>query len=275
MVQQMPEEEQTADGVELADITEIAEVTNVAEIVEIPEVAADPVPSRVLVIVAHPDDVDFGAAGTVAVWSKQGCEVTYCIITDGAAGLQDTSVDIGTLAETREREQREAAGEVGVGEVVFLRYRDGELEPTIGVRRDLSRVIRRIRPDRIIAQSPERNYDRIRASHPDHLAAGEAALRAVYPDARNPYAFPELLEEGLEPHEVAEVWLMASPQADRAIDITDVFDAKVAALSCHRSQILDPDAVAGFVRGWTAATAMHFGLPEGRLAEAFQVVDTR
>jgi LmbE family N-acetylglucosaminyl deacetylase len=201
--------------------------------------------------------------------------VTYCIVTDGAAGSQDPTVDLASLAAHREREQREAAEEVGAGEVVFLGYPDGMLEPTLPVRRDISRVIRRFRPERVITQSPERNYDRIRASHPDHLAAGEAALRAVYPDSRNPYAHPELLDEGFEPFEVPEVWLMASPQADRVVDITEVFDRKIAALRRHGSQITDPVAIEGFVRSWTATTAQQFGLGDGRLAEAFQVIDTR
>jgi LmbE family N-acetylglucosaminyl deacetylase len=232
-------------------------------------------PKCVLVIVAHPDDVDFGAAGTVATWTDAGAEVVYCIITDGAAGSSDPDVDLASLAVRREDEQRDAARAVGVKEVVFLGYPDGKLEPTQEVRRDLSRVIRQVRPDRVIGQSPERNFERIRASHPDHLAAGEAMLRAVYPDARNPFAHPELLEAGLQPFEVPEVWLMASPRADQVVDITDVFERKVAALGCHKSQIADIEGVSTFVRGWTAATAQRFGLGAERLAEAFQVVDTR
>ncbi|MHB1988384.1 MAG: PIG-L deacetylase family protein [Acidimicrobiales bacterium] len=233
------------------------------------------VPDRVLVVVAHPDDVDFGAAGTVAMWTALGCRVTYCIITDGAAGSVDASVDLATLASTRQSEQREAGRAVGVDEVVFLSYPDGKLEPTQDVRRDVSRVIREVRPDRIIAQSPERNFERIRASHPDHLAAGEATLRAVYPDARNPFAHPELLAAGLQPFEVPEVWLMASPRADQAVDITAAFDQKIAALRAHKSQISDLEEISAFVREWTSSTAQRFGLAGGRLAEAFQVVDTR
>lgn len=236
----------------------------------------DAVPASVLVVVAHPDDVDFGAAGSVASWVAAGCEVVYCIVTDGAAGAAGlVEADLSTLAETRQREQREAAQTVGVEQVVFLGRPDGGLEPTVDVRRDLSRVIREVRPDRIVAQSPERNWDRIRASHPDHLAAGEAVLRAVYPDARNPYAHPDLLAAGLEPFEVPEVWLMAAPRADHAVDITEVFDKKLAALSCHKSQIADMESLATFVREWAAATASRLGLGAGRLAEAFQVVDTR
>lgn len=236
-----------------------------------PEVA----PERVLVVVAHPDDADFGAAGTVAGWTSLGCAVTYCIVTDGAAGAVDGATDSASLSATRQREQREAAGMVGVEEVVFLGYPDGGLEPTREVRRDVSRVIRQVRPDRVITQSPERDYDRIRASHPDHLAAGEATLRAVYPDARNPYAHPELLEAGFEPFEVPEVWLMAAPTPDRVVDITDHFEKKLAALRSHRSQIADPRAIETFIRDWTASTAQRFGLGQGRLAEAFRVMDTR
>ncbi|HET9091442.1 MAG TPA: PIG-L deacetylase family protein [Acidimicrobiales bacterium] len=235
----------------------------------------DPLPERVLVVAAHPDDADFGASGTIASWAAQGASVTYCIVTDGAAGAADPGIDLANLASIRQGEQRRAAEALGVEDVIFLGYADGRLEPSQEVRRDVSRVIRHVRPDRVVAQSPERDYRRIRASHPDHLAAGEATLRAVYPDARNPYAHPELLAAGLEPFEVPEVWLMASTNPDRVVDITGHFEEKVAALSAHASQITDITSVASFVREWAAETARRFGLPPGRLAEAFQVVDTR
>src|SRR5205814_8227845 len=118
-----------------------------------------------------------------------------------------------------------------------LGYPDGRLAPSIELRRDISRVIRQFRPQRVVTQSPERNYRRIYASHPDHLAAGEAALCAVYPDARNPFAHPELAAEGLEAHAVAEVWMMAGPAPDQYVDVTDVFDRKVSALLRHVSQM--------------------------------------
>jgi LmbE family N-acetylglucosaminyl deacetylase len=239
------------------------------------EATPEAVPTSALVVVAHPDDADFGAAGTVATWTALGCRVSYCIVTDGAAGSADPLVDLSTLVSTRQREQREAARVVGVEEVEYLGYSDGQLEPTLEVRRDISRVIRKVRPERVVTQSPERDFARIRASHPDHLAAGEATLRAVYPDARNPFAHPELLAAGFEPFEVPEVWLMAAPRPDRVVDITDVFDRKIAALRCHVSQLSDPEGVASFVRQWTSVTAQRFGLGAGRLAEAFQVVDTR
>lgn len=233
------------------------------------------VPARALVVVAHPDDVDFGAAGTVASWTSRGSDVTYCIVTDGSAGSADPATDPADLREIRIGEQRAAAKSVGVDDVRFLGYTDGSLEPTGAARRDISRVIRSVRPDVVVTQSPERNYERIRASHPDHLAAGEATLRAVYPDARNPYAHPELLREGLEPFEVPQVWLMASPRADHVVDITDFFERKMAALRAHVSQISDPEQVEMFVREFTSAAAQRFGLGADRLAEAFQVVDTR
>ena len=232
------------------------------------------VPERVLVVTAHPDDVDFGAAGTIATWTAAGVQVTYCIVTDGAAGAID-GVEAGEgLAAQRQDEQRAAAKVVGVDDVRFLGYPDGRLDVSLDLRRDLSRVIREVRPERVIAQSPERNWERIRASHPDHLAAGEALLRAVYPDARNPYAHPELMDEGLEPHIVSEVWLMASPRSDRVVDVTETLDLKVKALLCHNSQVGDGDRIEELIRGWTARTAEEHGLEEGRHAEAFQVVNT-
>jgi len=229
---------------------------------------------KVLVVTAHPDDVDFGSAGTVATWTAAGIEVAYCIITDGAAGSADPEVDLAQLADRRQSEQRKAGAEVGVSDVRFLGYADGRLEVSHELRRDLSRVIRELRPDRVVCQSPERNWERIRASHPDHLAAGEATLQAVYPDARNPYAHPELLAAGLEPHEVGEVWLMASPRADRYVDITAVIERKLAALSCHESQIAEPQRLEEIVRRWTQATAERAGFGADHYAEAFQVVDT-
>lgn len=232
-------------------------------------------PERVLVITAHPDDVDFGAAGSVATWTDAGIEVTYCIVTDGDAGGFDRSVARHVMAETRRAEQTAAAKTVGVTDLVFLGYPDGRLEATLDLRRDISRVIRQVRPDRVVTQSPERNFQRIYASHPDHLAAGEAALCAVYPDARNPFAHVELLEdEGLEPWSVPEVWLMAAPQPDRFVDITDVVDRKLDALRSHVSQHPDPDALDGLIRGWSTMLAELAGFPEGHLAEAYLCVHT-
>ncbi len=230
---------------------------------------------RVLVITAHPDDVDFGAAGTVARWTQAGIEVSYCVITSGDAGGTDLSVSRAELAELRQAEQIAAAKQVGVDQVRFLGYPDGLLEPSIGLRRDLAGVIRQVRPDRVLCQSPERMYARVQASHPDHRAAGSAALDAVYPDARNPLAFRELLaDERLEPWKAREVWLMASPHADHFVDVTGTFANKLAALRAHESQTGGMENLEEFLRTWMTRAAAQGGLPDGRLAEAFQVLTT-
>jgi len=229
---------------------------------------------RILVVTAHPDDVDFGVAGSVAAWVKAGIDVAYCIVTDGDAGGSDRSMPRHDMAALRREEQRAAAAEVGVSDVTFLGYGDGRLTPSIELRRDISRQIRLLRPQRLVCQSPDRMWDRLGASHPDHLAAGEAAVCAVYPDARNPFAHPELLDEGLEPHSVSEMWLMAAPDADRVVDVTDTFDRKIAALLCHRSQVGDGEGLEARLRGWLSAGARAAGLADGRLAESFRVVPT-
>ena len=229
---------------------------------------------RVLVVTAHPDDVDFGAAGTVATWTAQGIEVSYCVITDGDAGGFDPDVPRSEIGGIRQAEQRAAAKAVGVDDVVFLGYPDGRLYVTHELRRDVSRVIRQKRPQRVVTQSPERNWERIYASHPDHLVAGEVAMCAVYPDARNPFAHPDLVEEAWT---VDEVWLMASgdPSSTTYVDITDVFDTKVDALRAHVSQTAHMEDLSARIRFWAERTAGLAGLPEGRLAEGFRVIDTR
>jgi len=227
---------------------------------------------RVLVVTAHPDDLDFGAAGSIATWVKAGLEVAYCVVTDGDAGGSDRSVSRPDMARLRREEQRAAAAELGVTNVSFLGYPDGRLTASVELRRDVSRAVRIFRPDRLLCQSPERNWDRIGASHPDHLAAGEAAVCAAYPDARNPFAHPELLAEGLEPFAVKEMWLMASPHPNRAVDITETFDRKVAALRRHESQVSHETDLDERLRGWASASAQAAGLGAGRLAEVFQVV---
>jgi LmbE family N-acetylglucosaminyl deacetylase len=230
---------------------------------------------RVLVIAAHPDDVDFGSAGTVARWTGAGIGVTYCIVTDGDAGGYDESVPRAEIAPMRRKEQTAAAACVGVHDLRFLGYPDGRVEPTLALRKDLARVIRQARPDRVLCPTPERNYARMPPSHPDHRAVGSAALDAVYPDARNPFAFPELrTEEGLEAWTVREVWLGGGPAANHYVDITETFDRKVAALRAHESQTGHMDQLEEFLRGWLSRVAALGGLPEGHLAESFQVIDT-
>jgi LmbE family N-acetylglucosaminyl deacetylase len=230
---------------------------------------------RILVIVAHPDDVDFSAAGTVARWTDAGIEVTYCVVTDGDAGGYDESVPRDEIAPLRRAEQTAAAKCVGVSDLRFLGYPDGQVEATIGLRRDLARVIRQVRPDRVLCPTPERNYTRMPPSHPDHRAVGSAALDAVYPDARNPFAFPELLaDEGLAPWTVREVWMAAGLAPNHYVDVTATFGRKIAALRAHHSQTGEMENLEEFLRSWLARNAEQAGLAEGRLAEGFQVMDT-
>ena len=198
-----------------------------------------------MVIIAHSDDAEFGCGGTVALWAREGWDIYYVVCTDGAGGGPDDATDVGLEAqrkgiETRKREQR-AAGEIlGIKDIVFFDYPDGKLEPTIELRRDLVRVLRRYRPARVICPSPERIWTpvlMIRRYHPDHLAVGVASLAAIYPASQNPWAFPELMDEGLQPHKVSEIYIMGAPVANYAVDISATIPQKVAALRAHTSQI--------------------------------------
>ena len=230
---------------------------------------------RVLVVTAHPDDVDFGWAGSVATMTDTGIAVTYCIVTDGDAGGSETGIARGEMGRLRRDEQRAAARLVGVSDVQFLGYPDGRVEATLALRRDISRVVREVRPQRVMTQSAERSLDRIYASHPDHLATGEAAMCAVYPDARNRWAHPELEDEGLEPWTVPAMLIGAGvAHPTHFLDITAAVDRKIAALLSHKSQLPDPDATGSMVRAWAAATAEAAGLPQGGYAEAMRVVNT-
>jgi LmbE family N-acetylglucosaminyl deacetylase len=244
--------------------------------VEIPEYATDDGIERVLVVVAHPDDIDFGVAGSVAMWTSVGIEVTYCLVTSGDAGGDDREQSREDMARMREAEQTAAAKVVGVDDLRFLHYPDGRVEATLELRRDLSRVMRQVRPQRVVTQSPDRLYDRIYASHPDHLATGDAAIAAVYPDARNPFAHPELLAaDALEPWSIPQLWIMARPDPNVYVEITEVMDAKLKALCSHTSQISDTDRIETLLRDWAAANAKSAGLPDGAYAEMFRAVDTR
>jgi len=220
--------------------------------------------TRVLCVAAHPDDLDFGAAGTVAALTARGVEVTYLLCTRGEqGGFDDTPRE--QMPALREFEQRAAAAAVGVDDVRFLEgFRDGWLEASHDLVREIVRVIRQVRPERMVIPSADRMWDRIGASHPDHLATGEASIRAIYPAARNAFSYPELLEqEGLEPWTVREVWLMAHPDPQlHPVDVTDSFDRKLEALHAHRSQTEHMgDRLREMVHGWQTMTAGRFGLP--------------
>jgi LmbE family N-acetylglucosaminyl deacetylase len=234
---------------------------------------------RALVITAHPDDVDFGAAGTVANLTDAGATVTYCLVTDGQAGGFDQTISREEMARIRRDEQTKAAAEVGVTDLVFLGHFDGSVEFTPNLRRDLSRVIRDVRPQVVITQSPTINLTSVYGSHADHVATGQAAWTAVYPDSRNPFAFPDLLVEGYEPWSVDEIWIMfGTGQPDsqcHAVDITRQIERKMRALRAHQSQHPDPAAMEDRVREWWGSLAAEFGMPEGSYAERFYVADAR
>lgn len=235
---------------------------------------------RVLVIAAHPDDIDFSCSGTVAVWTAAGVAVTYCLVTDGDAGGFDPPVPRSDIAGIRRAEQTAAVAVVGVSDLVFLGHPDGRLTVTLELRRDLARVIRQVRPDRVLVPQPVRDLRSMYGSHPDHTATGEAALCAVYPDARTPYAFPELAEAGYEAHTVGEVWIMGPAPADdpegaRHVDITDTIDVKIAALRAHESQTAHMADLADMIGQWSGSLAKRAGFPPGRLVESFHALDTR
>jgi LmbE family N-acetylglucosaminyl deacetylase len=229
---------------------------------------------RVLVVMAHPDDCDFGAGGTIAQWSAKGIQVSYCIVTNGDQGGEESGIPLEEMAQVRQREQRDAGAALGVSDITYLNYRDGWLMPSIELRKEIVKAIRIAKPDRMVVQSPERNWERIFASHPDHLAAGETAIQAVYPDARNPYAFTDLKEAGFEPWRVREVWMTGSPTPNHFVDITDTFNKKMAALHAHVSQTAHNKELEKMVREWGERNAQAQGLAAGRVVEVFKVIST-
>ena len=214
---------------------------------------------RVMVITAHPDDAEFAAGGTVARFVKAGAEVTYVIVTSGNMGSSDRAMTRDWLGQIREAEQRNAAKTLGVRHVQFLGYEDGEVEDTRDLRRDITRQLRRWRPDLVIAQSPLRTYN-LYASHRDHRVTGSVVLDCVYPLARDHLAFPELLPDG-EPHRVREVYIMQwqSETHEIAIDVSETMDVKLEALACHKSQLADFAAMAAHVRDRCALLGKPYG----------------
>jgi len=223
---------------------------------------------RAMVIYAHPDDAEFMVAGTVAKWAKAGVEVTYCMITNGASGSQDPDVTRDKLREIRYAEQREAAAILGVKHVVFLGYEDGYLYPTLEVRKDVARQVRIQKPDVIIAMDPQFRMSDEYINHPDHIAAGEVALRTINPDASTRQMFPELWrDEKLEPHKPKALFLETFGDGGTVVDISDTMDLKIKALLVHRSQ-LGPDAEQ-WVRDWNRRTGKSAGY---RFGESFRVI---
>jgi LmbE family N-acetylglucosaminyl deacetylase len=222
---------------------------------------------RVLVVVSHPDDAEFGAGPTIALLSAGGARVDYVVTTDGGKGTEDPSVSSEQLSATRRSEQRAAADLLGVTEIVHLDYPDGYLQPTLDLRRDITRQIRRFRPDLVITQNPQRRLDHNPyIGHPDHLATGEATLAAVYPAARDRFNFPELLAEGLEPWKVRQVLLTGVEEPNLWLDVADTFELGLRALRAHASQLEGDRDLEELMRD----RAREVGAPQGiGLAQAF------
>ena len=225
--------------------------------------------AQVMVVIPHPDDAEFGVAGTVARWVREGKEVVYVVCANGDKGTSDYSMKPEKLVKIREREQQAAARLLGVREVIFLRHPDQSLEDTPEFRKEIVRQIRMYRPETVVTADPYRRY----IWHRDHRIVGQVTLDAIFPYARDHLAYPDLLEEGLQPHKVKEVLLWAAPEdINYCSDITDTFDVKLAALRCHESQVGNhpiPD-----MDNWLRERAKKMAEEETfELAEAFHRVE--
>lgn len=223
---------------------------------------------RALAIAAHPDDIDFGGAGTIAGLTSAGVHVTYCLITSGDAGGFEPGETRESMVMRREQEQRDAAKIAGVAEVIYLKHRDGHVEASHELSQQIVELTRTVRPDIVIGQHPQRNWEKLQASHPDHLAAGEATVRAMYPAVENPFAYPQLAH--LPPFKVRQLWMMGAPKdlVNLRVDITQTVDTKLQALHAHVSQHPDPSEMDQRVRD--AVEANH--PTAGRAAECFHAV---
>ena len=228
--------------------------------------------SRAMVVVAHADDAEWGCSGTVARWCAEGWDVAYVICTDGSKGSDDPAMTSADLATIREDEQREAARVLGLSQVFFLGFPDAYLVSTLQLRKDISRAIRIHRPDVLVCMNPVRNLDGGGyIDHPDHFASGDAAMGAVYPAARDRLTFPELLnEEGLEPHNVREVWVMGRTEPDHVVDVTDHIETAVAALQAHRSQV-DPESADRYLKEWRRRDGKRIGVEYAEVFKRFRL----
>jgi LmbE family N-acetylglucosaminyl deacetylase len=230
-------------------------------------------PQRVLVVMAHPDDPEFSSGGTIAMWTGSGRQVTYVIVTDGSKGSPDREMTPERLAALRQDEQREAAAVLGVSEVVFLGFVDGEISSDLTLRHAITREIRRYKPDIVVTHDPASLYWDNYINHPDHRAAGQATLDAVFPTARDWLSAPNLLQvEGLEPHHVRQVYLTGSKEPDTWVDIEGTMGRKVEALRRHVSQIKDVDSLAERLRARARAVAQGHGMT---FAEGFKCIQLR
>jgi LmbE family N-acetylglucosaminyl deacetylase len=229
---------------------------------------------RALVAFAHPDDAEFGTAGTTAKWIQEGTEVLYVCVTDGSAGSNEPGATREELRQIRRDELLAACETLGVKECVFLGWVDGEVEVTLELRKALTREVRRFRPDVLVAPDPTRFWDEERSyiNHPDHRAVGVACMAVVNPDAPTRPQFPELLEEGHEPYEVPNLWIPTyEGEADTFVDIGETIDLKIEALRCHKSQIHDMP-----IDEWLRKRARERGAVRGmEYAESFRTFDFR
>lgn len=216
---------------------------------------------RVLVIAAHPDDVDFGCAGTLAKWVQEGAQIFYTLCTSGEKGTDDPAIPNHALALTREKEQRAAARLIGVKDILFLRKPDGELQYSLEFRGELVRAIRRFQPHVVFTHDPaNRAFDNQYIFHSDHRIVGELAFDAIYPAAMNRNYYPGHLAEGLSPHAVSEIYFFGTAKPDTWVDISATIDRKIRALRCHRSQIKDPEAMEKLVRMMFSAWGKEKGM---------------
>lgn len=228
--------------------------------------------SRALVVVAHPDDAEFGAAGTIARWVRMGTDVRYLVLTDGASGSADPHMTRERLVAIRAAEQEAACKRLGVSDITMLGYRDGYLEATVEARRKVAAEIRRHRPEAVLTLNPELRWSPSGyVNHPDHRATGDLVLHAINPAASTRLWDPTLIDEGLEPWDVAELWLMSFGDGPDVADVTGTFASKLAALRCHASQLGDWDP-----EPWLREQAADRGEQVGvELAEAFTVLRLR
>lgn len=229
-----------------------------------------PTPERVLAVAAHPDDIEFGAAGTIARWTDAGARVRYLVVTRGERGSDDPDADVAALAALREREQRAAAAEIGVDRVDFLDEPDGQVEPSLRLRERITRAIREFRPEVVVTHDPTVLFvNNEWVNHPDHRAVGQVTVDAVFPTARDPLNFREHLDAGLGAWKVAELFLWSTNEANQLVDIGATLDRKIAALARHSSQFRAFDDIARWVRRRSEELGDRAGF---RAAEGFRRV---
>ncbi len=241
-----------------------------------PKSVDNPAKKIILAVGAHPDDIDIGCSGSIAKWAQEGSEVYYLVLTDGSKGSEDPKISNEELTKRRRAEQQKAADLLGVKKVFFLNFVDGELENTLALRKQIVKIIRQIKPTTVICWDPTLFYDagRMFVNHPDHRISGEATMDCVYPFARNARTFPELLDEGLEPHVVEELLIMNFSKASYFIDISETIDKKLEALACHKSQFNDIEKFTQMIREMNKRAGQK-AKPKMKYAEGFIKITLR